>query len=152
MSRWNACRLAVAVVVILGVGAGCAATGPTTSAGAVRDGVFIHVSSGPDNPHAVLMALRMATLMSEDRDVLVYFDLQGARVVLQGAPNLTLAPFEPAHAQMQGLLDRGVPLYACPGCLTALGHTPADLRPGVQVADKNAFFSFTRGRILTLDY
>jgi hypothetical protein len=36
--------------------------------------------------------------------------------------------------------------------LKAAGRTPADLMPGVKVADKDAFFSFTRGRILTLDY
>jgi hypothetical protein len=41
---------------------------------------------------------------------------------------------------------------ACPGCLKAAGKTAADLAPGIQVADKAAFFGFTKGRILTLDY
>ena len=54
--------------------------------------------------------------------------------------------------QLNELLTKGVPLYACPGCLRAAGRTPADLRPGVQVADKDAFFSFTPGRILSIDY
>jgi hypothetical protein len=39
-----------------------------------------------------------------------------------------------------------------PGLLEGRGKTPADLMPGVKVADKDAFFSFTKGRILTLDY
>jgi hypothetical protein len=38
------------------------------------------------------------------------------------------------------------------GCLKAAGKTADDLAPGVQIADKDKFFSFTRGRILTLDY
>jgi hypothetical protein len=41
---------------------------------------------------------------------------------------------------------------ACPGCLKAAGKSPADLAPGILVADKARFFSFTKGRILTLDY
>ncbi len=50
---------------------------------------FLHVRSGPDDPHAVLMALRMATLMVNERDVLVYFDLKGVQVVLNDAPDIT---------------------------------------------------------------
>jgi hypothetical protein len=41
---------------------------------------------------------------------------------------------------------------ACPGCLKAAGKTEEDLADGVQIADKAKFFSFTKGRILTLDY
>ena len=50
------------------------------------------------------------------------------------------------------LADRGVILAACPGCLQAAGKTEADLQDGVTVANKTEFFSFTEGRILTLDY
>jgi hypothetical protein len=69
-----------------------------------RDGVFIHISHGADDPHRLLMALNMANMMSG------------------------------------------------PGCLKVAGKTGADLAPGVQVADKAKFFSFTSGRIITLDY
>jgi predicted peroxiredoxin len=119
---------------------------------AVRDGVLVHLSKGLENPHAVLMALRMANLMAVDRDVLVYFDLQGVNVVLKDAPDLTFPGFESSQAQLQSLLARGVPLYACPGCLKALGKEPTDLLPGVKIAEKDAFFNFTAGRIVTLDY
>jgi hypothetical protein len=46
-----------------------------------RDGAFIHITAGVDNPHRVAMALQMASIMAEDRDVLVYFDIKG----IQGA-------------------------------------------------------------------
>jgi len=41
---------------------------------------------------------------------------------------------------------------ACPGCLKAAGKTGDDLTAGVQIADKARFFTFTKGRILILDY
>jgi predicted peroxiredoxin len=117
-----------------------------------RDGVFIHISHGADDPHRVLMALRMAEMMSEDKDVLVYFDIQAVEVVLKDAPDLQFKDFPTAQAQIKKLRERKVTLMACPGCLKAAGKTAADLAPGIQVADKKAFFAFTKGRILTLDY
>ena len=57
-----------------------------------------------------------------------------------------------AKAQIAKLIERQVPLMACPGCLKAAGKTAADLAPGIRGADKEAFFGFTKGRILTLDY
>lgn len=119
---------------------------------AVRDGVFIHVSSGTENPHRVLMALKMADIMSPDRDVLVYFDIKGVEVVLSEADDLVYAQFASSRTALKTLLDKGVEIYACPGCLKAAGRTSADLMEGVRVADKDAFFGFTQGRILSLDY
>jgi len=119
---------------------------------APRDGVFIHISHGTDDPHRVLMGLRMAELMSEDKDVQVYFDIKGVEVVLKDAPDIQFKEFPSSKTQLKKLMDRKVTLMACPGCLKAAGKTPADLAPGIQVADKKAFFSFTKGRILTLDY
>jgi predicted peroxiredoxin len=119
---------------------------------APRDGVFLHVSHGVDEPHRVLMALNMAAIMAESRDVLVYFDIEGVEVVLEGAPDLSFSHFPPSKAQLQKLIEMGIGLYACPGCLKAAGKNPEDLMPGVKVADKDAFFAFTKGRILTLDY
>jgi predicted peroxiredoxin len=121
-------------------------------AGEVRDGVFIHLSHGAAEPHRVTMALRMAELMSEDKDVLVYFDIKGIEVVLKDAADVQYKEFPAAKAQLARLAERKVTLMACPGCLKAAGKTTADLAPSIQVADKKAFFNFTKGRILTLDY
>jgi len=117
-----------------------------------RDGVFLHISHGVDKPHRVLMALNMAEIMAESRDVLVYFDIKGIEVVVKDAPDLTFSHFPASRAQLEKLIEMGIDLYACPGCLKSAGKTPADLIPGVKVADKDAFFTFTEGRILTLDY
>ncbi len=139
------CMLLVIVALLLGGTARVGAAEP-------RDGVFIHISHGGDDPHRVLMALSMASIMAADRDVLVYFDIKGVEVVLKGADDLTYSHFPSSKKQLSTLPKKGVILMACPGCLKAAGKTPADLAPGVQVADKDTFFSFTKGRILTLDY
>ena len=117
-----------------------------------RDGVFIHISHGGNHPHRVLMALQMANIMSGDRDVLVYFDINGIEVILKDADDLKYSHFPSTKQQLSALIEKGVILMACPGCLKAAGKTVNDLAPGIQIADKDRFFSFTEGRILTLDY
>ena len=129
---------------------GCAASPEARES--ARDGVFVHIQSGPDKPHHALMALRMAEIMAPTQDVLVYFDVDAVRLVLADAPPIAMEPFGSSSTMLDGLIERGVTLYACPGCLEAAGKSPTDLRQGVQVADKAGFFAFTQGRILTLDY
>ena len=43
-------------------------------------------------------------------------------------------------------------LLTCPACMEVSGVSEEDLREGVRVAEKEQFFDFTEGRILTLDY
>lgn len=140
--------------------AGCASqqrsstvsTQSTSVAQTTRDGVMVHVKSGPDDPHAVLMALQMAKVMSVDHDVLVYFDTHAIPLVLKDAPDVKYAQFAPLSEALGTLVARDVPLLACPGCLKAHGNEPKDLAVGVTVAKKEKFFNFTAGRIVTLDY
>lgn len=138
--------LVVAAAIVMGMQTS------SSESQAVRDGVFLHVSSGPENPHRVLMALKMAEIMMEDKDVLVYFDIKGIGAVLKDAPDLAKDPFSSSKTALKNLIDKGVPVFACPGCLEANGKKPEDLMDGIQVANKEAFFDFTKGRILTLDY
>ncbi|MDX9942244.1 MAG: DsrE family protein [Bacteroidales bacterium] len=116
------------------------------------DGVFIHISSGYDDPHRALMPLKMATLMAEDKDVLVYMDIEAVKLLVKDARDLSHANFESAHTYIRMLLEKNVGVYACPTCLEAAGYQPEDLMEGIQLAQKDKFFSFTKGRILTLDY
>jgi len=151
MRHWLRIGLAMIVVssvVVAALHAGSSAE----SVPETRDGVFIHISHGSDDPHRVLMALQMASIMCEDRDVLVYFDIKGIDVVVKGAADLRYKQFPSSGQQLAALPEKGVTLMACPGCLKAAGRTPDDLASGVEVADKDRFFSFTKGRILTLDY
>ena len=118
----------------------------------VTDGVFIHITESYDDPHRVLMPLRMATMMAEDKNVLVYLDIDAVEWVEKGAEDLNYADFESAHTYINQLIDLNVGVYACPTCLDVAGISQDSLLDGVQVAQKDRFFNFTDGRIITLDY
>ncbi len=135
--------LALGLFFVAGVGLQAAET---------RDGVFLHISHGADDPHRLLMALSMAVMMSADHPVVIYFDIKAVEAVLKDSKDIQFAHFPSSKTQLAELAKRGVTMMACPGCLKVAGKTAADLAPGIQVADKARFFSFTSGRILALDY
>ena len=118
----------------------------------IKDGVFIHVSRGEDDPHRVLMALTWAEKMSADKDVLVFFDIEGVEVPLKNGKAIEFKEFEAAQTLLPKLITKGVLVYVCPMCLKAANYQPEDLIEGVRIAEKEAFFNFTQERILSLDY
>lgn len=120
--------------------------------GSVRDGVFIHITQCYDDPHRVLMPLKMAVMMADDKDVIVYLDIHAVEFLFKGAKDITYADFESAHTYIKQLAVKGVGVYACPTCMKIAGIDPEELIEGVQVAQKDKFFNFTEGRIITLDY
>lgn len=122
----------------------------TTTIENAKDGMFIHVTS--NDPHRVLMAMNMADMVSEDHDVVMYFDIEGVKVLVKDAEDLEYSHFPSSHTQIKKITGKGIKIMACPGCLKAAGFTADDLMDGIQVADKETFFNFTTGRILTLDY
>ena len=126
--------------------------GVTTDDTAVKDGVFIHLKSGPDDAHSVLMALQMAFKMSDDKDVAVYMDIKAVNVFVKDSPDLAVEPFPSARTLLDSLLAREVPVMVCPGCMQVAGLQLENLVDGIRMADKETFFNFTDGRILALDY
>ena len=116
------------------------------------DGVFLHISKGEADTHDVLMALMLADKFSSSNDVLVFFDKEGIGMVVKDAPNLEMDPFDSSDEIFERLVDLNVMILACPACLEIAGYEKSDLREGVNVAEKEKFFDFTDGRILTLDY
>jgi len=125
---------------------------PATPANDVRDGLFIHITQCYEDPHRVLMPLKMATMMAPDKDVIVYMDIHAVNLLVKGAEDIEFADFESAHTYIKQLIDLKVGVYACPTCLKIAGFKSEDLMEGVQVAQKDKFFNFTEGRIITLDY
>lgn len=116
------------------------------------DGAFIHISKGEADTHDVLMALMLADKFSTSNDVLVFFDKEGIGMVTQDAPNLEMDPFDTSDEIFKRLINNGATILACPACMQVSGVEESDLRAGVKVAEKEMFFDFTEGRILTLDY
>jgi predicted peroxiredoxin len=115
----------------------------------LRDGVNIRISQGTDYPHRVLMALRIAEVVSGVHDVLVYLDIKGNELALEDKPDIQLEEFSSSKIQLQRLAEEKVTLMACPSCLKATGKLPSDLVPEVKIADKDLFFTCAKGRILT---
>jgi len=127
--------------------------GEAVKAAGPSDGLFLHVSHGADDPHRPLMAFRMAAAVAASgRPVLVYCDIEAVRLLVKGAPEVALAPFPDASASLRAMLGKGVRVRACPTCLKVAGFTEADLIDGVRLADRDEFFSFADGRILSIDY
>jgi len=124
----------------------------TANVDSVRDGVFIHITESYNDPHRVLMPLKMATMMAKDKDVLVYMDIHAVELLVKSAKDMKYADFESFQTYIKQLADQKVGIYACPTCLKIAGFKPEDLMDGVQVAQKDKFFNFTKGRIITLDY
>jgi predicted peroxiredoxin len=118
----------------------------------VRDGIFIHITESYNDPHRVLMPMKMAVMMSMDKDVIVYMDIKAVELLVKSSKDLTFAEFESAHTYIKQLINNKVVVCACPTCLKIAGFKPEDLMDGVQVAQKDKFFDFTKGRIITLDY
>lgn len=140
----------IALLVIAAVSVGCQTH--VANKPPAKDGVFIHVTHGADGAHQVAMALKMAELMSDTQDVAMYFDIKGIEVVLKDSANIEYKTFESSHVQLKKLLEKGVLIMACPGCLASHDKKPEDLLAGVEIASKQGFLGFTKGRILTLDY
>lgn len=117
-----------------------------------KDGLFVHISESYKDPHRLLMPLKMALMMSDTRDVLIYMDIHAVDVLIKDSEDISYGDFETAHTYIQKLLQKKVEILACPTCLKLAGHKPEELIEGVRLADKDKFFGFTKGRILTLDY
>jgi len=117
-----------------------------------KDGILIHVTAGYEDAHRVLMAFKMATLMADNKDVILYLDIHAGALVVEGAEDLEMEGFDPLSTYIETLIDKGVDIYACPTCLNVMGYSPDDLMEGIKPADKDAFFDFTDGRIVTIDY
>lgn len=118
----------------------------------VKDGVFVHITESYNDPHRVLMPLKMAVMMAKDKDVIVYMDIHTVELLVKGAKDLNYADFESFQTYIKQLIDNKVGVYVCPTCLKLAGFKPEDLIDGVQIAQKDKFFDFTKGRIITLDY
>ncbi len=118
----------------------------------VKDGVFIHITESYNDPHRVLMPLKMATMMAKDKDVLIYLDIHAVELVTKTSKDMEYADFTPLKKMLQDLIDAKVGIYACPTCMKISNIKPEDLIDGVKVAEKEKFFNFTNGKIITLDY
>jgi predicted peroxiredoxin len=117
-----------------------------------KEGLFLHITTSYDNPHRLLMPLKMATLMAQDKAVLIYMDIESVKILVKDSKDIKHSEFESAHTYIKKLLELGVEIYACPTCLKVAGYKTEELMDGIKPANKDRFFNFTKGRILSLSY
>jgi len=118
----------------------------------VKDGLFLHISTGYDNPKKALMALSLATIMAETKDVALFLDMEGVKLLTKTSEDIQLENFISLHEALDKLIEMDVLIMACPMCTKAAGINPEDYKNGIIIAEKEKFFDFTKGRILSLDY
>jgi predicted peroxiredoxin len=116
------------------------------------DGVFIHLKNSYGEKHSVLMAFKMAELMSKDKDVIMYLDIDAVNLIVQEAKDFALEGFESYQTYLSRLIESNTHIYACPACLAHANIDKEDLLDGIEIAQKEKFFNFTKGRIISLDY
>lgn len=117
-----------------------------------KEGIFLHITTSYDNLHRLLMPLKMATLMVPDKSVLIYMDIEAVKILVKDSKDITHPEFESAHTYIKKLIELGVEIYACPTCLKVAGYNPEDLMDGIKTANKERFFNFTKGRVISLSY
>jgi predicted peroxiredoxin len=117
-----------------------------------KEGIFLHITTSYDNPHRLLMPLKMATIMAQDKSVLIYMDIEAVKILVKDSKDITHPEFKSAHAYINKLLEMGVEIYACPTCLKVAGYKPEDLMEGIKTANKERFFNFTKERVISLSY
>ena len=109
----------------------------------VRDGVFVHISHGVDSPHRLLMALKMAVTMAEDKkDVLVYCDIEAVKVLVTGAQTVTFGNFPSSHELLNRLKELKVTVTCLPHLYEDREHRAKRSLPRCQCRTKGSLFFF----------
>jgi len=98
------------------------------------------------------MALSLANKMVESKDVCLFFDIEGVKLLTTTAENMQMENYMSLHEVLNNLIEQEVIIMACPMCTKAAGIDPEDYKEGIIIAVKEKFFDFTKGRILSLDY
>ncbi|MEZ6115568.1 MAG: DsrE family protein [Pirellulaceae bacterium] len=125
---------------------GCNSNSATSVASGVAPNnspMFISVVSDMDsNPQAVDMAMKLAGFgKDEGRDVFLFFNVKGVRIASEKILQDAAFGSEPSiRSQIEGLLQRGVQMHACPICMKGLAIDAQDLLSGIEVTTKAGLF------------
>jgi len=74
------------------------------------------------------------------------------RFELAKSPSIEFKEFDSSSVLLSRLIDKGIQICVCPMCLKAANYQPSDQLRNVTLAEKDEFFKFTQGRILSLNY
>jgi len=115
--------------------------------------LMVHISSGVDEPHAIMMGLNKALKAREaGLDVFVYADVKATDIML-AKTDIAFADFPSSQKLVNQLIDSGAQVYVCPHCLMVNGGKMNEVIPGVRELTMDNMISFmNEGGVTALDY
>jgi predicted peroxiredoxin len=120
--------------------------------GQMNEKLLVHLSSGIDEPHSLMMGLQKAmTAQDAGNEVFVFMDVHATQLALKST-NLQFADFAPSQDLIASLIDKGVNIYVCPHCLMVNGGKIEDVQAGIQPLSMDALMNFMNGGVTALDY
>lgn len=117
-----------------------------------ENSVVVHISTGTDNKHAIMMGLNTAkTFLDAGTEVFVFFDVKGVQAVVENS-NFVYMDFPPSHQLINELIERGAKVSVCKHCLMIEGFSLSNVIAGVTELDKTEILKMQSKKIITLDY
>jgi predicted peroxiredoxin len=115
--------------------------------------VLFNITSGPDDPHAVTMALQLAGhTLDAGRDAVLFFNVRGVEVPITTLPDDLAFGDRPIKELLQSLMDRGAQVHVCPHCMQALQVEESALMPGAQVTNRELLFANITSNTVVFTY
>lgn len=141
----------MALVATMAVG--CAAPDASGTASSAPQPMFFNITSGPDDPHPVTMALQLAGHALDDgRDVLLFFNVRGVHIPTTQLSDTLAFGDRPIKELLADLMARGAEVHVCPHCMAALEVNETDLIEGAQVTTRDLLFAHLTGNTAVFTY
>lgn len=104
--------------------------------------LFVNITSGKADPHAVVMALDLASQgLAVDKEVVLFFNVAGADIPTQSMPENVGIDGISVKERVRELMQQGVLVMVCSHCMHYLGVAQSDLLPGAVMATPDLLFS-----------
>lgn len=127
----------VCAVVLTGAGILLATSGSVSGAAVQKPGIFLNITSGQEDLHAVSMALGLAKTSLEHGNKVVLFLNVHAPVIASknfGA-EAKFADFPPVKDMLAEVVAKGGTVMVCGHCAGVCNVSPTDLIAGVSVSE-----------------
>lgn len=108
----------------------------------VKPTVFINLTSGKEDLHAVTMSYQLAGhALEAGRKVVLFFNVRAPELVDGGlSREFQFRDNPPLREMLSDLIGRGAQVIVCPHCLEAMGVEESNLADGASVATAESLF------------
>jgi predicted peroxiredoxin len=146
----------IMVAVAALVGAGWAPVPERTASAKenTKPGLLINLTSGKEDPHAVTMALMLATRAQQaGRPTTLFFNVHAPPLAGRDLPESVALPGEtPVKKLLSDFIRQGGRAYVCAHCLGVAGMKSDDLVAGAQTIDGERLLDQLARGTISLSY